>query len=181
MASVLLYGFGPYGPFPDNVTERTLRALRPPPGVALRVFAVRADQRLFESALTRLRPAVVIGLGQHPRARKLRLERRAHAPGDPSRARFATLTLPRARDTTVTYDAGDYVCNFSMWVAAGWCARHGARFAFVHVPRRFAPRRLEAYLRRCLRQLEALPAKRPTRPRTGAAGRSSPRGPGRSR
>lgn len=170
MRPVLVYAFGPYQSFDTNVTERTLRAMKAPKGVVLHVFDVRFNTTMFERVFERVRPAAIIGLGQHPRARKLRLERRAHPRGNPSRARFVTLDLPRTRDTTVTRDAGDYVCNFSMWVGTGWGARHGARYAFVHVPKDYAPGRLEAYLRKAIRLL-----------RTDGGGRSSLRGPDRSR
>jgi pyrrolidone-carboxylate peptidase len=153
----LVYGFGPYPPYRDNVTETAVRALPRAPGLRTRVFDVRFDRRMFERAFSAARPQVIVGLGQHPRARKLRLERRARAPGaprgGPRRARFATLDLPRTRDTTVAYDAGDYVCNFSMWVALGWARRHGACFAFIHVPRTCPLPVLASYLRRCLRNL----------------------------
>lgn len=170
MPRILVYGFGPYQSFRDNVTERTIRALPPRLRVQRRVFDVRFDRRMFERALERARPDVVIGLGQHPRARKLRLERRAHARGDPARARFVSLALPRTARTTVTYDAGDYVCNYSMWVVQGWCAKRGARFGFIHVPKDYPPARLAAYLERSLRFRG-----------TGGAARSSRRGPARSR
>jgi pyrrolidone-carboxylate peptidase len=170
MAAVYIYGFGPYMSFRDNVTERTVRALPRIAGVQRRVFEVKFDRAMFERALARARPDIVIGLGQHPRARKLRLEQRSHPRGNPRVARFVSLRLPRTADTTVTYDAGDYVCNFSMWVAGAWCARSGARFAFIHVPRDYAPARLVRYLRLCLRKC-----------RTDAAARSSPRGRARSR
>ncbi len=170
MRPVLVYAFGPYQSFDTNVTQRTLEAMRAPKGVVLHVFDVKFRRAMFERVFERVRPAAIIGLGQHPRARKLRLERRAHSRGNRSRARFVTLDLPRTRDTAVTYDAGDYVCNFSMWVGTDWCARHGARYAFVHVPKDYAPERLEAYLRKAIKLLQ----------RDGAE-RSSLRGPGRSR
>ncbi len=155
MRPILVYGFGPYLSFRDNVTERTLRAMKAPRGVVLHVFDVKFDSSMFERVFERVRPSAIIGLGQHPRARKLRLERRAHARGNPSRGRFVTLDLPRTRDTTVTRDAGNYVCNFSMWVGTDWCARHGARYAFVHVPKDYAPAKLEAYLRHAVGRLGA--------------------------
>jgi len=180
MPAPLIYGFGPYRGYRDNVTERTVRALPGSLRVHRKVFDVRFDRRMFERTLDRLRPEIVIGLGQHPRARKLRLERRARRVGQRIRAkppaagargaRFCSLDLPRTRDTTVTYDAGDYVCNFSMWVVQGWCERNGARFAFIHVPKDYAPSRLADYLARCLRKVR----------RDGAA-RSSRRDRGRSK
>lgn len=170
MGKVFLYGFGPYQSFRDNVTEKTIRALPRIAGVQRRVFEVKFDRAMFERALARAKPDIVIGLGQHPRARKLRLEQRCHPRGNPRTARFVSLRLPRTADTTVTYDAGDYVCNFSMWVAGGWCRQSGARFAFIHVPRGYAPERLVHYLSDCLRKC-----------RMDAAVRSSPRGRVRSR
>ena len=155
MPGVLIYGFGPYQSFRTNVTERTLRSMQAPRGTVLHVFDVRFDRAMFERVFERVRPAAVIGLGQHPRARRLRLERRAHPRGNPAKARYVTLDLPRTDDTTVTYDAGDYVCNFSMWVGTDWCARHGARYAFVHVPKDYAPAKLEAYLRHAVGRLGA--------------------------
>lgn len=170
MPRVLIYGFGPYRQFHDNVTERTIRSLPRVAGVRTVVFDVRFDRAMFERALARANPELVIGLGQHPRARKLRLERRAHPKGKPRTGRRVTLDLPRTADTTTSYDAGDYVCNFSMWVACGWCSQRGARFAFIHVPGGYAPRRLASYLWNCLRKL-----------RTDAGARSSLRGRGRSK
>lgn len=170
MAAVFIYGFGPYMSFRDNVTEKTVRALTRMAGVQRRVFDVTFDRAMFERAFARVNPEIVIGLGQHPRARKLRLEQRCHPRGNPRTARFVSLRLPRTAQTTVTYDAGDYVCNFSMWVAGGWCGKNGARFAFIHVPRDYPPARLVGYLRRFLRK-----------GRMGAAGRSFPRGQVRSR
>ncbi len=170
MPRVLIYGFGPYMSFRENVTEKTIRTLPRMAGVRTRVFDVRFDRAMFERALARAKPDIVIGLGQHPRARKLRLERRAHPRGDPRTGRRVTLDLPHTADTTVTYDAGDYVCNFSMWIAGGWCGKNGARFAFIHVPGGYPPRRLARYLGDCLRKS-----------RTGAGARSSLRAPGRSK
>lgn len=167
MSGVLVYGFGPYMSFADNVTEKTIRALPRRVRAHLMVFDVKFDRDMFERALERLRPDIIIGMGQHPRARKLRLERIARRGGI---RRTMSLRLPRTAQTTVTYDAGDYVCNFSMWVVQAWCERHGARCAFIHVPMDYPPARLAAYLETCLSGL-----------RTGAAGRSFPRGRGRSR
>lgn len=167
MPGVLIYGFGPYMGFADNVTETTIRVLPRSLHAQRKVFDVRFDRGMFERTLERIQPEVVIGMGQHPRARKLRIERMARSGRS---VRAVSLGLPRTADTTVTYDAGRYVCNFSMWVVQGWCAKNDARFAFLHVPRRWPPRRLAAYLVKCVSAV-----------RTDGASRSSRRGPARSR
>ncbi len=167
MAGVLVYGFGPYMGFRENVTEKTIRALPRSLRAHRKVFAVKFDRGMFERELERVRPEVVIGMGQHPRARKLRLERIAKRGAV---RRTVSLRLPRTPDTTTTYDAGGYVCNFSMWVVQEWCAKHAARFTFIHVPRAYPPARLATYLAKCLSGL-----------RRDAGARSSPRGQARSK
>lgn len=160
---VLVYGFGPYDGFARNITERLLKHVRDEAGVYKKVFKVRFDAAMFQHTLNRVRPDCIIGLGQHPRARKLRIERKARnlqrdrgGPVRPIRrggppVRFATLALPRTAETATTYDAGSYVCNFSMYLMAEYCERTGARFGFVHVPKDYDLRRLEVYLRSAIR------------------------------
>ena len=146
-AGVFVYGFGPYGEFERNVTEAVVRALPPLGGLRTAVFPVRFDRAML-LAPVRSEPAeIIIGLGQCRRGRKLRLERKAvNLRAEPDKAprpiarrspghHFATLPLARIPDTRVSYDAGTYVCNFSMFVMLEHCRRHGGRFGFVHIPK----------------------------------------------
>ena len=100
-------------------------------------------QREFDST----RPEFIIGLGQHSRARKIRIERRAQnlmrrgrRPPDRQIERIQTqsvtanLRLPVCAGTTLAYDAGTYVCNYSMWQMHSWCQHHSAYWAFLHIP-----------------------------------------------
>ena len=88
---VLLYGFGPYLQFRDNVTEAIVHGLEGTriSGLDLhrRVLPVRFDPAPFLEAIEEVQPSIVIGAGQHPRARKIRIERRAfnelEGPGQP--------------------------------------------------------------------------------------------------
>ena len=61
---VLIYGFGSYRDFPDNITETIIKALPSHPNVKTVVFPVRFDKRQFIEVLKRHQPDVVIGLGQ---------------------------------------------------------------------------------------------------------------------
>lgn len=161
---ILVYGFRPYLGFRENVTEKIVTSLAPAPGLVARVFDVLFDRGMLREALLEARPRWVLGLGQHPRARKLRIERRAvnsmsAGPGDPPQPitphgppiRRATWRLEADEGSTVTYDAGRFVCNFSMYIVGEVCEELGARFAFVHVPARIDPggglRHVEAYIR----------------------------------
>ncbi len=144
--NALVYGFGPYGKFAHNVTTDIIRSVNRMKRAKGMVFDVRFNQKQFIEALERYRPEMVIGLGQHPRARKIRIERRARnwqASSSTEGKRiersgpeycYVSLKISAAEGATVTYDAGDYVCNYSMYVMCRETEKTGAKYAFLHVP-----------------------------------------------
>jgi pyroglutamyl-peptidase len=145
---ILLYGFGPYRQFRDNITAKIIRSLPPQPGLKKVVFPVRFHRKQFVDALERLKPDIVIGLGQSSR-RSIDVEaqaanRRRARPADapklvsprgPARLR-TTLTLKLGRQARKSSNAGDYVCNFSMYVMLDHirCNRLDTPYGFIHVP-----------------------------------------------
>jgi pyrrolidone-carboxylate peptidase len=141
---IMVYGFGPYCEFRDNITEKIIRALPKISGVETHVFEVSFDREMFLRTFRETDPDVILGLGQHPLARKIRVERRARdarsdrngKPIEGTGSRRMSLTLPKHKLSTTTYDAGDYVCNFSMWAAEEYARSTGKRAAFLHLPRR---------------------------------------------
>jgi len=150
MHRILIYGFGPYQQYTTNITEALLRDMRLPRNVFTEVFDVRFSRRMFENTFETVQPDVILGLGQHPRARKLRIERRTYKRDHFAQARFVNLSLPHTSETTVTYDAGNYVCNYSMWVSTAWCIQNNARCGFLHVPKDYSMNKLEKYVRRVI-------------------------------
>ena len=147
MQRILIYGFGPYQQYTSNITEALLCDTRLPRNVFKEVFEVRFSRRMFENTFETVRPDVILGLGQHPRARKLRIERRTHKRDHSAQARLVNLSLPHTSETTVAYDAGNYVCNYSMWVSTTWCLQNDTRFGFLHIPKDYSMKRLEKYVR----------------------------------
>ncbi len=162
---ILVYGFKPYADYSSNITEQVLARIDETQTLKKRVFDVRFDAAMFNETLARLRPDRIIGLGQHPRARKLRIERKAKnlkksagkAPAPiitdgPSEC-YTTLKLPQNDLTTVTYNAGTYVCNYSMYLMAQYCHQTGAQSGFVHVPVGYDLRTLRQYLHQAVQQI----------------------------
>ena len=45
-----------------------------------------------------------------------------------------SLKLKKISGSTITYDAGKYVCNYSMYVISEHLEGKNTRFAFLHVP-----------------------------------------------
>jgi pyroglutamyl-peptidase len=147
---ILIYGFGPYRQFRDNITEKIVRALPRRRGLKTIIFPVRFHKRQFTAALKDFAPDVVLGLGQCSRGRLLRQERRAvnrrrdannkrPAPivSSGSARLFADLKLDLGAHAKSSQAAGTYVCNFSMYVMLDHIKRRKlpVRYGFVHVPR----------------------------------------------
>lgn len=149
---LLIYGFGPYKQFQDNSTQRVVGILPRSQNLKKIVFPVRFDKRQFTDAVKEYNPDVVLGLGQCSRGKRLRIERRAinrKRNEKKERARPIVGGGPKWLPTTLkrgtfrfgkqaksSRDAGDYVCNFSMYVILDYLKHHdpAARFGFIHIP-----------------------------------------------
>jgi pyroglutamyl-peptidase len=169
---VLVYGFGAYKQFKDNITRRIVRKLPPSANLKKIIFPVRFHKTQFTAAIKKHRPDVILGLGQCSTGAKLRIERRAVnrrrnnkvekgraiARGGP-KALAATLRLDKpvlGKQAKISRDAGDYVCNFSMYVMLDYLRRRSkaARFGFVHVPCDYDRKRAVKWVTKILRMLE---------------------------
>jgi pyroglutamyl-peptidase len=163
---ILVFGFGPYRTFSDNITARILAHLPQQPGLTKRVFPVRFHRQQFVDALLRSKPDIVLGLGQSSR-RRIEIESRAinHRRADGSakrRAIFATepkqlattFSVKAGRWARISRNAGDYVCNYSIYVLLREIKRRklAARLAFVHIPHDYDATKAGRFVREILRQ-----------------------------
>jgi pyroglutamyl-peptidase len=169
---VLIYGFGPYRQFKENITRDIVRKLPASPNLKKIIFPVCFEKKQFTDAVKKHHPDIVLGLGQCSSGRLLRIERRAvnlrrsHKSqkgraivrGGPkmlaSSLRLAVLNF--GKRTKVSRNAGDYVCNFSMYVMLNYLRRHrpDARFGFVHVPHDYDRKRAVKSVTKVLKTLE---------------------------
>jgi pyrrolidone-carboxylate peptidase len=146
---ILIYGFRKFEHYSSNISESVIAALPKSAGVVTTIFDVEFDSEMFKKKFDTTHPEFIIGLGQHSRAHKIRIERRAQnlmrpgrkPPGRPIERNqrqtvISNLSLPVCAGTTLTYDAGTYVCNYSMWQTYRWCQQHSAYWAFLHIPQR---------------------------------------------
>jgi len=151
---ILVYGFGPYRKFRENITAKIVNSLAPQAGLKRAVFRVRFHRGQFVEALKRHKPDFVLGLGQSAR-RTIEFETRAanrRRAGPKVRARAirkrgprwlpATLEMKLGASVKRSTNAGEYVCNFSMYVMLDQIRRAEARtqLGFIHIPHDFAPR-----------------------------------------
>jgi pyroglutamyl-peptidase len=165
---LLVYGFGPYRQFRDNITARIIHALAKQAGVRKFVIPVRFQRRQFVELLERFQPEMILGLGQSSR-RRIEVESRAKnrrraRKGDKARPIFrhqpqffpTTLTIKAGRSVGKSKNAGDFVCNYSMYLLLDAIARRArpTRFGFVHIPHDYdekkARRIVEQIVAKCL-------------------------------
>ncbi len=165
---ILIYGFGPYRQFRENITAKIIDALPRRAGLKKLVFPVRFQRAPFVRALKQHHPDIVVGLGQSSR-RAIEIETRAvnrRSVRTPEKLRpiftrenkqLATTLNLKGRWAKISKDAGDYVCNYSMYVMLREIVRENLNvsFGFIHIPHdyneRTAQRFIEGVLRQCYR------------------------------
>ena len=145
---VLLYGFGPYRRFTENITAKIIGSMPARPGLGKIVFPVRFQRRQFVEALKNPMLLMVVGLGQSTRPR-IEVETRAINRRRSSKTSAprpitaggeawlpATMPLSVTRPSAKSINAGDYVCNFSMYVMLEELERQNLNslFGFIHIP-----------------------------------------------
>ena len=163
---VLVYGFGPYRQFRENITARIIKSLPKSAGLMTAIFPVCFQRRQFISALTRHRPDIVLGLGQSSR-KKIDVETRARnrrraRKSDEFRPIFkarpkslpTTLKIRAGRSVRRSNDAGAYVCNYSMFLFLDAIGRAGGKvgFGFIHIPHDWDLDEAVELIRKILRQ-----------------------------
>lgn len=167
---LLIYGFGPYRHFQDNITEKILRGLPRRSGQKKIVFPVRFNKGQFLSAIKQNRPDVILGLGQCAEGQRLRIEvqavnRRRNSQtekpkpilrGGPRRLQ-TNLNLALGRPGEFSRKAGEYVCNYSMYVILDFIKRRQLpiRFGFVHVPHDYDFKKATRLVERALGKITA--------------------------
>jgi pyroglutamyl-peptidase len=164
---LLIYGFGPYGEFQENITEKILRRLPRRSGLRKIVFPVRFHKRQFINAVKNHEPDVILGLGQCSRGQRLRIESRAknrkrNSPKEKARPIIAggpqrlRTNLKLALNGQSSNNAGEYVCNYSMYVMLHFIKRHRLpiRYGFIHIPYTYDHKRAVRLLAKAVGKLE---------------------------
>jgi pyrrolidone-carboxylate peptidase len=143
---ILIYGFTPYKQHKHNTTEQIIKRIKTQRRLTKIIFPVEFNTNNILSTIKKHNPDAILGLGQHPRARKIRIERKAvnqkadskkqnPRPVIKNRAKysFTSAKLKKTANSRISYNAGKYVCNFSMYIISQSFPKK--RFAFIHIPK----------------------------------------------
>ena len=125
---LLIYGFK-YKSQKENITEEIIRKIRIKKNLVKVIFPVKFEKKIFLEKIKKHKPTIILGLGQHKRSKKIRIERKAinfkrhskkEEPGVISKNKpkyqFVNLRLKKDKNSWISYNAGKYVCNFSMYI-----------------------------------------------------------------
>lgn len=162
---VLLYGFKPYKEWKTNISEKIVRKIKRK-NLKKIVFDVKPNKKQFIAAINKAKPDIIIGLAQSPRAKKIKIERKAlnaYARTKKQKPRrilkAAKKTLPvnlkikKDKNSRISYDAGTYVCNYSMYVILKHIKNKNIKFAFFHIPMDYNLNKALKFVNKVLRPL----------------------------
>ena len=157
---LLVYGFKPYDEWKENISEKVVKRIRKRKNLKKVIFPVKFWKKQFLNEIKRSKPSVILGLGQHPRGRIICIERRAvnlrrhnKRPkilfrGKP-RYRSVSLKLKNDRNSRISYNAGKYICNYSMYVISD----KNIPFAFIHIPRNYNVKKVTKFVEGVIRKI----------------------------
>ena len=169
---LLVYGFGPYKQFKSNITHRIVSKLPRSTDLKKIVFPVRFNKSQFTAAIAKHRPDIILGLGQCGSGKKLRIERRAinfRRKNKEEKGRAIVRGGPKALAPTlqlrkmifdgqanISSNAGDYVCNFSMYIILDYLNRRRSRtlFGFIHIPHDYDRSRARRLVKKIIDRME---------------------------
>jgi len=169
---ILVYGFKPYKNYRENITEKIVRKISNRACLKKVIFPVKFKKEYFLEKIKKLKPDVILGLGQHPRGQKIRIERKAANSKKYNQERpeiiykgkpkyqFVNLKLKKDKDSWISYDAGKYVCNFSMYVITDFFKNKEIKFAFVHIPKDFNFKRVIRFVENKIDEILKIPKRK---------------------
>ncbi len=151
MKKILITGFKPYGKFKINITEKIIKKIQKKKNVKKIIFPVIFKKELFVKNIRKLKPDIIISLGQCSQGKLLRIERKAKNQIKLKKGKIkkinkkgpkeylVNLKFKKLKESRTSYDAGTYVCNFLIYTIMDYIKKKNlaSKFAFIHIPKDF--------------------------------------------
>lgn len=165
---IWVYGFEPFLHYAENITQKVVLNLQKEntlSHVRFDILPVRFEPEIFSKPIEVFKPDLVLGMGQYPRGKKIRIERKAYNWQQDKRQNSdlaqaiiegASTTLSpnwSIRPTPISwrsYNAGRYVCNYSMYQLTHLAQSHHFNYAFIHIPKDFNLELAVRFVKECL-------------------------------
>ena len=149
---ILIFGFKPYGRYKTNISEIIVNKLHNKERIEKIILPIDFDRDIILKKIKETKQDIILGLSQKPRARKIKIERKAKniiklkkekksrsINKNAGEALFVNLSIDKTKGTTTAYNVGTYVCNFTMYIIINYINKHNKniKFAFLHIPKSY--------------------------------------------
>lgn len=165
---ILIYGFGPFKKYKKNISEEVVKKISGK-RITNVILPVIPNQKTILSKIKKWKLEVILGIGQTGRGKLIRIERKAKNIYKSEKSKkerkisqkgksqyLVNLKLKKIPGTRISYDAGKYLCNFSIYVIMNLIKKRGlkTKFAFLHIPRDYGIRRATRVVKKLLSQIQ---------------------------
>lgn len=142
---ILIYGFKPWGKLDKNISQEIIKKIKLKKNIKKIIFDVKSEKKQFKEVL-KYKPNIIFGLGMCGRGEKIRIERKAKnirkakkdeklkAIDKRGKDIFVNIKIKNDKNSRISYDAGWYICNFSMYVILK-SIKKNQKYAFFHIPK----------------------------------------------
>jgi len=97
---------------------------------------VKFHKNIFLNTIKKYNPDIILGIGQCARGNIIRIERKA-SNLKKTQYKLVNLKLKKNKYSRISYNAGSFVCNFSMYVILDYIKNKKIKFAFIHIPHNY--------------------------------------------
>jgi len=160
---VFIYGFKPFASFNINISEKIINLIKPVKNLNKYVFPVEFNKTVFIDTIKSINPDIIIGTGMCKRGSKIRIEKKAvnimknlksetfkkiNPDFSTTYCYKTTFKIKTTQYSRYSYNAGTYVCNFSMFVILEYInkLKKNIKFAFLHIPQKLNPLKAKSLL-----------------------------------
>jgi len=149
---ILVFGFKSHGKYKTNISEIIVNKIKNNKINEKTILSTNFNNDKIIKKIKEIKPDVILGIGQHPRARMIRIERKTKnlikrkkdkkskpINQNSSKELFTNLKIDKTKETTIAYNAGTYVCNFTMFNIMEYIIKNNkdTKFTFLHIPKNY--------------------------------------------
>ncbi|MBR9690484.1 hypothetical protein GOV08_02255 [Candidatus Woesearchaeota archaeon] len=162
---ILLYSFKDYKGWKRNITEKILKKVKKQKNLSKKVFLLRFEKKQYTDEVKKAMPDIIIGLGQHSKGNKIKIERKAfnfkkvnkkakRVPINEKApmAYFLSPNIGKDAESWNSYYIDDHVYNYSCFIT-----RHYFKsipFIFFNIPKKYDIKKAAKYVEKRIREIQ---------------------------
>lgn len=148
MKKVLIYGFRPFKKYKTNISAEIIKRIKEKE-ITKVILPIVYKKKYIINRVRKSKPDIIIGLGQTAGEKFLTIERKAKNIYEKERPTGRKVINPKGqkeiflnwkpktpRGVRISYDPGEYLCNFTMYCLMNYINKNNlkTKFTFIHIP-----------------------------------------------